>query len=134
MSSSVNFVKFLRAPIFKEDLWQLAASENLKLIVILCKHMLLYFCLSPSQLLGRYVDQLVQLDIRQIGRRNQNRLNTKSRCYTEWNATVQTTRNSTPVPSSTRSRNSTRVGALGLSLLCSQIHHSFVALCMLWQC
>ena len=32
--------------------------------------------------------------------------------YTEWNATIRSTRNSAPISSSTRNRNSVRVGAL----------------------
>ena len=63
-----------------------AASENLRFIVILSKHMLLYFCVLPAQLLDVIRSGTLLCGV--------------------------TTRNSAPIPSSTRNRNSTRVGAV----------------------
>ena len=63
-----------------------AASENLKSIVIFSKHVVLCFCVLPAQLLDVIRSGTLLCGV--------------------------TTRNGTPIPSSTRNRNSTRVGAL----------------------
>ena len=64
----------------------MAASENVKFIVILSKHMLLHFCISPAQL-----PDVIRSETLLCG-------------VTTWN--------STPIPSSTQNRNSTQVGAV----------------------
>ena len=96
-----------------------AASENLKLIVILRKPVLLCFCLSPSQLLDVILDMRkdFSLTIPRFPRKSKNRLNTSLDVIRSGTLLCGvTTWNSAPILSSTWNRN-TQVGAEAVLML-----------------